>query len=187
MKQQPISFKPLRETDLPLMHRWLNTPHVSEWWSLSGNHHPGFEEVEREYLPVIYGDDPTDCYMIYLDEKPIGMIQCCDLDDYPKEKAAFGLEGKCTSVDLFIGEEDYVHKGLGSGIIRSFLKKVVFTRPDVVCCVIDPYVENEIAIKAYKKAGFRFLRTVWYEADQRKEDIYIIHRDEIAAIQKNQG
>ncbi len=27
-----ISFRPLRYSDLRLMHRWLNAPHVARWW-----------------------------------------------------------------------------------------------------------------------------------------------------------
>jgi aminoglycoside 6'-N-acetyltransferase len=174
-----ITFRPLRESDLPLMHKWFNTPHVSEWWSLDGNHHPSSEEVTKKYSPRIRNKEPVDCYLFYYDNRPIGMIQSCDLDNYPAEKAAFGLEGKCTGIDLLIGEEDYVHKGLGSGIMRSFLKDIVFAQPDVECCIADPYEENTIAIKAYQKAGFKYLRTVWYEADQKKEDLYTIRRDEI--------
>ena len=27
-----IGFRELKEADLPLLHRWLNTPHVAEWY-----------------------------------------------------------------------------------------------------------------------------------------------------------
>ncbi len=183
-KAGKITFQPLREVDLPLLHRWFNTPHVSEWWSHEGNHHPSLEEVTRKYSPRIKNKEPVDCYLFYYNNQPIGMIQSCDLDNYPMEKAVFGPAGKCTGIDLMIGEEDYVHRGLGSGIMRSFLKDIVFAQPGVEYCIADPQVENAIAIKAYQKAGFKYLRTVWYEADQQNEDVYIIRRDEIVALSK---
>jgi len=172
------AFKPLREKDLPLIHRWLNTPHVSEWWSLDGNHHPSMEEVVRHFSPRIKRKEPVDVFIIIYDDKPIGSIQSCMLDDYPEEKALFGLDDRCAGIDIFIGEEDYVHKGLGGSIIREFLKQVVFSKYGADSCMIDPQTENKIAIKAYEKVGFRYLRTVWYDKDKMQENIYIITRDE---------
>jgi aminoglycoside 6'-N-acetyltransferase len=179
MKTGKIAFRLLEEKDLPLMHKWLNTPHVSEWWSLDGNHHPSFDEVSQHFSPRIEGKDPVDVYLIIYDEKPIGMIQSCKLDDYPAEKANFGLDQNCAGIDIFIGEEDYIHRGLGCSIIREFVKNVVFEKYDVDCCIVDPSVENEIAIKAYKKAGFKYLKTVWYEKDRQREHLLSINRDEL--------
>lgn len=179
MKAPDISFPPLREDDLPLVQRWLNTPHVSEWWSLDGSHHPSLEEVSAKYSPRLTEKEPVDCYIIGFSNKPIGMIQACNLDDYPAEKKTFGVAGRCISIDLFIGEEDYVHRGLGADIIRCFLKDVVFADPAVDHAVIDPQVENIIAIRAYEKAGFKHMRTVWYEPDKVREAIMTISRDAI--------
>ena len=176
--KEKITFKSLREKELPLMHRWLNTPHVSEWWSLDGNHHPSMEEVVRHYSPRIKRQDPVDVYIIIYEGKAIGMIQSCCLDDEPEEKDKVGIDHSCAGIDLFIGEEDYVHRGLGSSIIREFLKQVVFKKYDVDCCIIDPQVENKIAIRAYEKAGFKYLKTVWYEKDSQQEHIFIINHDE---------
>jgi RimJ/RimL family protein N-acetyltransferase len=179
MRTGNINFRMLQEADLPLMHRWLNTPHVSEWYSISGRRSPSSEEIERKYRPRIHGSDPVDCYVIILENTPLGMVQSYGLDDFPAEKANFDLADKCVGIDIFIGEESHIHRGLGGLIIKEFLKKIVFEKYDVDCCIVDPYVENEIAIKAYRKAGFKYLKTVWNEAENRKEDILIIKRDEV--------
>jgi len=173
-----ISFRLLREKDLPLMHRWLNTPHVSEWWSLDGNHHTSMKEVIKHYSPRIKGEEAVDVFIIIYDGKPIGMIQTCCLDDEPEEKAKVGIDRSCAGIDLFIGEEEYVHRKLGSGIIRKFLKEVVFKKYNVDCCIIDPQVENKIAIRAYEKAGFKYFKTIWYEKDRQREHILVIDREE---------
>jgi aminoglycoside 6'-N-acetyltransferase len=106
------------------------------------------------------------------------MIQACNMDDDPQEKATFGLEDGCVGIDLCIGEENFLHKGLGSIIIRQFLKEIMFSSKHVAACIADPQVENTIAIKCYQKAGFKYSKTVWYEPDKQTEDVYIISRDE---------
>jgi len=181
MKAGKIAFRLLRESDFPLMHRWLNTPHVSQWWSLDGNHHPSIKEVERHYLPRTSGNEPVDCYIFDYDDKPIGMIQSYRLDDFPAEKAVFDLEGNCAGIDLFIGEEEYVHKGLGSEIIRKFVKEIVFVDYDVSSCFIDPEPKNTIAIRAYRKAGFKYLKTVWNKKDSVEAYLMRINREELQA------
>jgi aminoglycoside 6'-N-acetyltransferase len=179
MKTGEITFRPLRENDLPLLHRWFNTPHVSEWWVVEGEKRPSFELVKKHYLPRINGNEPVDVYLVMHDGNPIGMVQACKLDDEPAEKANFGIEHGCAGIDLLIGEADFVHRGQGSGIIQQFLRDIVFRKYDVASCLVDPQVENEIAIKAYNKAGFKYLKTVWYEKESKQEHILIINRDEI--------
>jgi RimJ/RimL family protein N-acetyltransferase len=174
-----IEFKILQEKDLFLMHRWLNTPHVSEWWNLEGNHHPSMGEVINHYSPRIKGEEAVDVFIIIYDSKPIGMIQSCCLDNEPEEKAKIGLDHSCAGIDLFIGEEKYVHRGLGSDIIRGFLKDVVFKKYDVDYCIIDPQVENKIAIKAYEKVGFKYFKTYYNPKDTVDAYVMVISRDEL--------
>jgi RimJ/RimL family protein N-acetyltransferase len=179
MKAGKTTFSRVKEGDLPLLHRWFNTPHVSEWWEIDGNHHPSLDLVKKHYSPRVTGNEPVDVYLIVHEGTPIGMVQSCKLDDYPAEKANFGLDRSCAGIDILIGEADYVHRGLGSVIIRKFLKEIIFKEYDVECCIVDPYVENEVAIRAYKKTGFKFLKTVWYEKEDKREHIFSIDREEI--------
>jgi RimJ/RimL family protein N-acetyltransferase len=179
MKTGKITFRSLRENDLPLLHRWFNTPHVSEWWEVEGEKTPSLELVKKHYLPRVNGNEPVDVYFIMHDGNPIGMVQSCNLDDEPDEKINFGIEQSCAGIDLLIGEKNYVHRGLGSVIIRQFLRDIVFRKYDVAGCLVDPQVENEIAIKAYYKAGFKYLKTVWYEKESKQEHLLVINRDEI--------
>jgi aminoglycoside 6'-N-acetyltransferase len=179
MNAGKITFRRLKETDLPLLHQWFNTPHVSEWWEVEGERKPSLELVKKHYSPRILGNERVDVYLIIYDDKPIGMVQSYKLDDEPAEKANFGLDRNCAGIDMLIGKKDYVHRGLGSGIIREFLKEIIFKEYDVDCCIVDPYVKNEIAITAYKKAGFKYLKTVWYEKESKREHILYIDRKEI--------
>jgi RimJ/RimL family protein N-acetyltransferase len=44
--------------------------------------------------------------------------------------------------------------------LRAFLRDILFARADVTGCGIWPEPGNAIAIAAYERAGFRYLRTV---------------------------
>lgn len=184
MKVPRIEFEPLRETDLPLLHRWLNTPHVSRWWKIDGVRLPSFELVRQHYLRHINGERPAACFVIKCDGHPAGMIETYLLDNFPDEKESLDLSESYAGLDILIGEENYLHRGLGSRILSKFLKEVVFTRFDVNSCIIDPEPENKIAIRAYEKTGFRFLKTVWDTKEAGYVRIMVIDRDALYSQEK---
>ena len=156
-----IGFRRLRLTDLPLMHRWLNTEHVLQWYGVGAEKGPSsLETVTAHYTPSITGAEPTDPYAILYEGTPIGYIQSYAIRDHPEYAAAVQVEEHAVGVDLFIGEPAFVHRGLGAPILRRFLREVVFADPAVESCIIGPEPANRIAIRAYEKAGFRYLKTV---------------------------
>ncbi len=173
-----IFFRRLAETDLPLIHRWLNSPEVAKWYHEGGQEHPNLdlEYVVSKWTPRIHGAEAVKCYVFLYDEKPIGHIQCALNDDQPDYKEAFGFEDNTAGIDVFIGEDDYIHRGMGSFIIAKFLRDVVFVVYDVAICTIDPEPENRIAIRAYEKAGFRHIRTVWNPIDSVSAYLMTISR-----------
>jgi len=139
-----IGFRKLERSDLPLMHRWLNTPHVAEWWP---DEALALDEIVAKYAPRIDGLEDVRCFVITHGEIPIGYIQ-----QYPVDERSAGI-------DLFIGEVEFHRRGLGASIIRKFLGDVVFADDAIERCVIDPTVSNRGAIRAYEKAGFRYFET----------------------------
>src|SRR5579884_1490462 len=161
-----ISFRPLAEADLPLMVRWLNTPHVREWWP---NDPQTLEDARAAYLPQIEEREPTAGYLILVSGTPVGYIQAYRISGYPEYALALAVEKGAAGVDLFIGEEAYVHRGLGAPILRAFLRDVVFRMPGVTSCIIGPDVTNTSAIRAYENAGFRHLKTVAVPDEEQPE------------------
>jgi len=164
--QPPITFRSLEYGDLLLMVRWLNTPHVREWWQ----HDPRtLEEAVAKYAPLIQGREPTAGYIILHGERPVGYIQAYRIADWPEYARDIAVEEGAAGVDLFIGEEECVHRGLGALILRAFLREVVFAMPGVTCCIIGPAASNTGAIRAYEKAGFRHLKTVAVPGEDEPE------------------
>ncbi len=80
-------------------------------------------------------------------------------------------------MDLFIGDPNYLHKGLGSIILRTFMKEYVFPQLHVDVCIIGPDPKNLIAIKAYQKAGFKHFKTIF--TGKEDEHLMKITRQEL--------
>ncbi len=160
MNGMGIGFRPLAEDDLVLMHRWLNTGHVAEWYPIADVREPPLELVRSHYLPVIRAKQPTRGFVICLDGRPVGFIQGYLVRDHPEYALAVEVSSGAAGVDLFIGEEDVVHRGLGAEILGAFLREVVFGEMGAGSCVIGPQPENRSAIRAYERAGFKYLKTV---------------------------
>jgi len=142
-------FRRLVESDLGLLHQWLNTPHVLEWWD-----RPAPDAVRAKYLPRVTGPSDAVPYIICRDEIPIGYIQL-----YRVEAGAWRLPDVRggAGLDLFIGDTRYLHRGFGAEILRQFIREVAFQDETMTMCFIDPSPRNHIAIRAFEKAGFRRL------------------------------
>lgn len=163
-----IAFRPLREKDIARVYRWRCLPHVLEWW-----HGDTYEAIEAKLTRRIRGEAPVACFLILYSGAPIGYIQTFRLRDFPEYASRVGESGEeAAGVDLFIGEEGYLHRGLGALILRAFLREIVFADPTVASCLIDPEPDNTIAIRAYAKAGFRYLKTI--EGEQPEERAYLM-------------
>ena len=171
-----ISFRRLRASDLELMHRWLNAPHVRRWWYAEGN---SYAEVEEHYLPAVEGRERTKPFLILHRDEPIGYVQSYLISAEDDEAYASLVDVEDSAgVDLFIGEPQYIHRGLGSHVIRRFLSEHVFSEPGIAVCVIGPEPKNIAAIRAYEKAGFRFFKTIQVPGEPEPEYLMRLSRRE---------
>ena len=167
-----IIFRKLTEADLPLMHKWLNTPHVRQWYKILGNDEPTLQTVTDKYVPRIYGRDPVQCYLVLYNTRPIAYIQSAVVVD------SINVRG----IDTFIGEVDFLLKGFGVVNIRKFLQEIVFQEPGISICIIDPDPANKIAIRAYEKAGFSYSHTVRNVIDGKLAYIMTLERESICPL-----
>ena len=148
MVSADYEFMPMTSADLPLIRRWLETPHVSQWW-----HDPA------EQFELVSGDlDHPDMaqYLVASDGRPFAYLQCYNLSDW---NTGFGPQPDGTrGLDQFIGEADMLGRGHGSAFIRVFTEQLLAKGTPRV--VIDPDPANARAIKAYARAGFSKDRVV---------------------------
>lgn len=172
-----VSFRPLREEDLPRLVGWMNTPHVLEWWDKDMT----LERVRAKYLPLIRGEEPTWGFLIRYEERPIGYIQHYRVADHPEYASALALGEDAVAVDLYIGDEDLVHRGLGAPIVRRFFLEVALPAHGLEVAVICPSIRNRAAIRAYEKAGFRYLKTATVPNEDDPEHVMRATRADLAA------
>ena len=135
-------FTPMALTDLPLIKRWLETPHVSEWW-----HDPAeqFELVSGDL-----GHPDMAQFIVAADARPFAYLQCYNISAWD---AGFGTQPTGTrGLDQFIGEPDMLNCGHGSAFLRDFADRLLADGTPRV--VTDPDPNNARAIRAYEKAGF---------------------------------
>jgi RimJ/RimL family protein N-acetyltransferase len=146
-----LTFRPMTSDDLPLLHEWLQRPHVRRWWS----DHPTLDDVVRHYGPSVNGEEASYHYFAYDGATPVAMLQTYRLADWPESAAKVGAEPGAAGVDLFVADAARTGRGLGSTLIRRFVDEIVFARDGATHCLADPEVENHASIRAFEKAGFR--------------------------------
>jgi RimJ/RimL family protein N-acetyltransferase len=145
-----IEFRPLTEDDLPLVEQWLRREHVARWWR------DEIDESIAEYRAALEGREPTDHYLIVGDGQPVGMIQTYLVSDYPEWEEIVQVGPGVAGVDIMIGEEELIGRGLGPQILAAFVRDVV-TAPAVIATVEEA---NRRSWRAFEKAGFRHVRNV---------------------------
>jgi len=151
---------------------WLLLPHVRAWYDdVATAAYPDDAIAERRL--AMSGEDPTDHFLIRLDGRPIGDIQSYRIDDHPEYAEQIAIGRPAVGIDLFIGEADLIGRGHGPALIRAFLRDVAFPRYGVGLCVIGPTRSNAAAIRAYEKAGFRFLK-MYLEPGAREPEHYLM-------------
>ena len=151
-----IEFRPLTADDLRLFHGWLQRDHVKRWW----RGRETYEQVVEHYLPAIEGREPSDHYLIVLDGTPVGVIQTYLVSDYPDWDAIVDAGEGVAGVDLAIGEEALIGRGLGPDVLRAFAADVVFARAETIALVATVEEANRRSWRAFEKAGFRHVRDV---------------------------
>lgn len=171
-----INFRCLEANDLELLYKWLNKGVVTKWYNKGGS---SYEQVESKYLPRVRGDQPTHSYVIVYDNVSIGYIQTYLIDDYPDYSQYVQSSEPAAGLDLFIGESEFIHKGLGSLILREFLTNYVFRVNKVDYCIIGPEPMNKVAIRAYEKIGFKYYKTIQVPGEDEPEYLMKLYKNDI--------
>jgi aminoglycoside 6'-N-acetyltransferase len=154
-----ITFIPLKEVHFPLLLKWLKSPHVKIGWDQ--DMHWTMDSIRAKYSAYVQGYKSQDgirkplyAYIICIDDQEIGYIQFYNASDFSPEDAISltELPDSLASLDIFIGEENFVGKNWGSRIIKKFCKEYIDLQFEA--CLVNPNNANLQAVRAYQKAGF---------------------------------
>lgn len=146
-----LSYRPLAETDLPLMAEWLNRQHLRRFYQPTPI---SLAEVVAKYGPRIRGEVPTHSSLALLDGAPMGYLQCYRVADWPDWRATIGVSHG-VAIDLFIGEPDLIGRGFGRRMLAGYVEQVAFPlHPDEQLCWICHEHGNTAALACSRAAGF---------------------------------
>lgn len=157
-----ISFEPLNKSHFPLLLKWLELPQVKKWWDQDVLY--TMDLVQEKFSRYIHQAAISKdlhrkiyAYIVCFGKEKIGYVQAYDARNFAQEDDLdlSSIGGSVAGIDLFIGETNYLYKGIGSLILNALEEQIL--APHFNWCIIDPLSNNEPAIKAFEKAGFKKL------------------------------
>ncbi len=150
-----VSLRPVIGSDRARIDAWLALPDVQRWW--------GSAATAAAEVRLALGSLSALCRMIELDGVAIGYAHAVDAGlwgaDLPPE-----VTPGTWDVDLFIADRAQRGQGIGQAALSALVAEVFQTTLAMAVCVFVS-VRNEAAVRAYEKAGFRWVR-VWPDAVQ---------------------
>ncbi|HSV72466.1 MAG TPA: GNAT family N-acetyltransferase [Chthonomonadales bacterium] len=168
-----LAFRRLCLGDLPLLHQWLSSGPPRQWFA---RRDMGYHEVVEHYRPYIAGGLPTHAFLALYDDHPVAYLQYYLIRDYPEYSRQIRVCPCSAGLDLFIGDQDYLHRGLGAPMLRRFMAEVVFVETEADCCHVGPDETNVAAIRCYERAGFAFVKRVQVAGELHAEHLMCMER-----------
>lgn len=142
------------DADFALMARWLNEPHVREWWDPDG---PAatVASARRDYGPYTDPGSPGSSCFIEVDDRPVGFVQFYpwSMETAYCHKVGITVEPTAWGFDVFIGEP----AARGTGVATRALDMVCRHLIDdlgATAVVIVTELGNVRAHHVYEKLGF---------------------------------
>nr|WP_197683642.1 GNAT family N-acetyltransferase [Jiangella alkaliphila] len=172
-----IMFRPLTRADFPLLHRWLDRPHVARWW----NHETTPEALERDFGGTTDGTEPGEDLLALVDGAPVGLVQrsrLADFAEYEDEFAALTeVPDGAVTIDYLVGDPARVGRGLGTEMIRAVVVDTWAIRSDVPAVLVAVVAANTASWRALEKAGFGRVAEGPMEPDNPADDpLHFVYR-----------
>ena len=152
-----LELRLLNDSDIPLIEIWLNKEHVKRWYEI-----PDLGITINDWISELKeykGEFQWITYLIVLwQDRPIGLClyyKCVDSSD--EDFGTLPLTGSY-GIDYLIGEESYLGKGLGKGIITLLVDKI-FSLQDAQRVTADIDKNNKASEKTLLSCGFKLLDT----------------------------
>lgn len=135
-----IKFRSLTSEDYLKLYNWCKQEFVYEWFE---QRILTYDEIVDKYERKLK-EGKQDLYIIKSSNKDIGLAQIYKYKDNTYE------------YDLFIGEEDYLDKGIGTKVVNE-INNIIYTKYKADSIILRPFKRNIRAVKCYLKCGFRII------------------------------
>lgn len=118
-----LEFRLVEDSDLPLLETWLHKTHVRRWYEI-----PSMDLTLEDWMIEFRGRNDEFNWITHLivlyNKLPIGLAQyyyCADAIE--EDFGSLPMDGSY-GIDYLIGEEEYLGKGLGKGLINTLVRKI---------------------------------------------------------------
>lgn len=155
--ERRFAFRAMTEADLPDLVRWINLPHVAQWW----DDQRSTEQVAAYYGPGLRGEDPVRFWIAEVNGRSIGFFQDYRIADHP-DYALLSGRSDAVGFDYVIGEPAYVDRGLGTSLLWVFLRDLVVPAYDGVSELFAaPDHRNARSLRVLAKLGA--VQGLWFD------------------------
>lgn len=137
-----------KEENYTLLHKWCSHKDVYEWFEQRILSYP---EIVQKYQNKLK-DNNQKLFMIKYNDSYIGLVQIYRYDGIVSE-----IEGNIYEYDLFIGEEKFLSKGIGSKVV-GIVNKFIYDNYQAEAIVLRPFKRNLRALKCYLKNNFHIVK-----------------------------
>ena len=132
--------------DLPLLGRWLRSPHVVRWWGTPGPLLTALAQRSRDTHAVITAAGRPVGYLCW--QRPSrSELEAAGLTDLPEN---------LVDIDILIGEPELLGRGVGPRALALLLAKL--RGEGASFAGLGTSTSNRVAIRAFEKAAFRPFR-----------------------------
>ena len=141
-----VPFKD-KEENYELMHRWCSQEFIYEWFE---QRILSLEEIKHKYKTKLNLMEQN-LFFIHYNGERIGYVQI-----YKYKNEMYGDLSNYKNIyelDLFIGEEEYLSKGIGT-VILNYITEYIYDKYSADCIVLRPFKRNIRAIKCYLKCNY---------------------------------
>ena len=142
------SFRKLldKEDEYKQLYRWCQNKYVYEWFE---QRILSYEEIVNKYKNKLKSNK-QELLIIKYDNKDIGLVQIYKYEDKINDL------NNTYEFDIYIGEEEYLNKGIGTLIINE-VNKYIYSKYNADSIILRPFKRNIRAIKCYLKCGFKII------------------------------
>ncbi len=155
MNRPAIEFRPALPSDLDLLRRWDEHPHVVA----AGPNDEWCWEAELDRSP-----DWRDQLVAEAGGRPIGFVQI--IDPAREESHYWGdVAPNRRAIDIWIGEASDLGRGYGTAMMHLALGRC-FEATEVAAVLVDPLASNTRAHRFYERLGFRFVERRSFGRDE---------------------
>lgn len=127
------------------LHKWCQNEFVYEWFE---QRILSYNEIVNKYKTKLK-EKKQDLFIIQADNVDIGLVQIYKFEN----DITIDTDDNTYEYDLFIGEEEYLDKGIGKEIVNK-VNDTIFNKYKASSIILRPFRRNIRAVKCYEKCGF---------------------------------